>query len=60
MKEACHYAFNNLGIDKVIAYIKKGNEASLRAFTRAGFTLTDQNDWITMTLSLKDLPDEVV
>ncbi len=53
LKEACHYAFGNLGIDRVIARIKEGNEASIRAFTYAGFTLISQNNWITMTLSAK-------
>lgn len=58
LKEACHYAFSNLGIDSVIARIKKGNEASIRAFTYAGFMLTGQNSWITMTRSAKDSLDE--
>ena len=59
LKEASHYALRNLGIDSVIGRIKKGNEASIRAFTYAGFMLTGQNSWITMTLSLNNSPEKV-
>ena len=59
LKEASHYALSNLGIDSVIARIKKENEASIRAFTYAGFILIDQNSWITMTLSLNNSPEKV-
>lgn len=59
LKEACHYAFENLAIDSIIARIKKGNEASIKAFTYTGFELAGDSrgdrDWITMSLSLKDI-----
>lgn len=55
LKKARRYAFDNLEIDSIIARIKKGNEASIKAFTYTGFKLvSDSPDWITMSLSLRD------
>lgn len=35
---ACRYAAEELGITRIVAYIKEGNEASVKAFRKAGFT----------------------
>lgn len=37
LKLACVYAFENLDVKNIVAYIKEENKASLRAFTKAGF-----------------------
>jgi RimJ/RimL family protein N-acetyltransferase len=37
LKIACQYAVSNFNITRVIAHIKDGNEASIKAFTKAGF-----------------------
>lgn len=37
LRHACQYAFEKFNIAKVIAHIKEENQASIRAFTKAGF-----------------------
>jgi len=38
IKASCEYAFKELGVEEIIAYIKKENEPSIKAFIKAGFT----------------------
>lgn len=37
IKKACKFAFEELGMQTIVAYIKSENELSLKAFSKAGF-----------------------
>lgn len=37
IEKACKFAFEELGIETIVAYIKLENELSLKAFSKAGF-----------------------
>lgn len=50
IKESCSYAFSHLNIVKVIAKIKKGNVSSIRAFSKASFSVIQEDDVIVMEL----------
>lgn len=38
LKAGCMYAFQNLGVREIIAYIKEENLISIKAFSKAGFS----------------------
>lgn len=50
IKASCRYAFSHLNIVKVMAKIKKENVSSIRAFSKAGFCVTQEDDVIVMKL----------
>ncbi len=45
LDKACNYFFDNFNKQEITAYIKEGNNTSLKTFERAGFKVMDKNEY---------------